>query len=56
MEESSFEIDQLQLAETSRRFPAHRRTQPHAHPDADLSYLGRGGEFGTHAWDEGGHF
>lgn len=55
MDEATFEIDQQQLSETSRRFPAHRLSAPDAHPDGDLRFLSRGGEFGTHAWDEGGH-
>lgn len=54
MDESSFEIDPVQLAEASRRFPAHRGTAAvHAHP-GDLSYLTTAPEFGRHAWDEGG--
>lgn len=57
MDESCFDIDQQQLAESARRFPAHRRTDPPARPDADLSYLATGpaADFGRHAWDESGH-
>lgn len=56
MDESSFEIDSTQLAEASRRFPAHRLSTPHPRVEADLSYLASAdGEFGRHAWDEGGH-
>ena len=57
MDESSFEIDSATLAEASRRFPAHRLATTRAHPDPDVTYLAvdAGGEFGRHAWDEGGH-
>ena len=55
MDESSFDIDQQQLAESARKFPAHRHTVPVAHPTADVSYLKAGPEFGQHAWDECGH-
>lgn len=55
MDEATFEIDQQQLAESARRFPAHRHTVPVAHPSADVSYLGSGPEFSRHAWDECGH-
>lgn len=57
MDETSFEIDQQQLAESARRFPAHRNTQPTAHPSADMSYLASAPsyEFVSHAWDECGH-
>ena len=57
MDETMFEVDTAQLAEASRRFPAHRRAVPGGHPDADLGYLtAPGAEFGRHAWDEGGHY
>jgi hypothetical protein len=59
MDESTFEYEAAQLAEASRRFPAHRRKSPPvAHPDIDVRYLGTApnAEFGRHAWDEGGHF
>lgn len=55
MDESSFEIDQQQLAESVRKFPAHRHTVPVSHPTADMSYIDRGAAFGRHAWDECGH-
>lgn len=55
MDESSFDIDQQQLARSAQKFPAHRHTVPVAHPTADVSYLGAGAEFGRHAWDECGH-
>lgn len=57
MDEASFEIDQQQLAESARRFPAHRHMRPVAHPSADMSYLASSpsAEFGSHAWDECGH-
>lgn len=57
MDETSFEIDQQQLAAAARRFPAQRHTQPIAHPSADMSYLASAPsyEFGSHAWDECGH-
>ncbi len=57
MDETMFEVDVAQLAEASRRFPAHRRAVPIGRPDADLAYFtAPGSEFGRHAWDEGGHF
>ncbi|MCD9198280.1 hypothetical protein [Aeromicrobium wangtongii] len=58
MEESSFEIDSRQLAETSSRFPAQRLAPAAARPSSDVSYLadGAGADFGRHAWDEGGHY
>ena len=57
MDESSFEIDSGQLAEASRRFPAHRLEHASPRPVSDVSYLAvaPGVEFGRHAWDEGGH-
>ena len=55
MDEASFEIDQQQLAESARLFPAHRRMRPVAHPSADMSYLASSAAFGSHAWDECGH-
>ena len=57
MDETSFEIDQNVLAESARRFPAHRQAEPVAHPHADMSYLATapGAAFGRHAWDECGH-
>ncbi|MCW2770240.1 MAG: hypothetical protein JWR27_1673 [Aeromicrobium sp.] len=55
MDESSFDIDSGQLAETSRRFPAHRLSPAHATSVGDVSYLAYTPEFGSHAWDEAGH-
>ena len=57
MDESTFEIDSDQVAETSARFPAHRLAPRHAKPDTDVTYLetAPSAEFGRHAWDEGGH-
>ncbi|WP_162891245.1 hypothetical protein [Aeromicrobium sp. A1-2] len=57
MDESSFEIDSAQIAEASRRFPAHRLAPRHPGARADVSYLATtpGAEFGRHAWDEAGH-
>lgn len=57
MDESTYEIDTAQLAETSRRFPAHRMARRAPRPTADVSYLVAtpGVEFARHAWDEGGH-
>jgi hypothetical protein len=58
MDESTFDWEIAQLAEASRRFPAHRLHPPVAHPRVDVSYLrtAPSAEFGRHAWDEGGHF
>jgi len=55
MQESDFEFDRASVAVSSQRFPAHRKTVPVGHPDADVSYLQACAEFGRHAWDEGGH-
>lgn len=57
MDEASFEIDQKQLAESARHFPAHRRHAAVARPDADMSYMNAapGVDFGRHAWDESGY-
>ena len=56
MDETSFDIDRDLLAETSRRFPAHRLPQSPGHPSAGLDYLAApSAEFARHAWDEGGH-
>ncbi|MBC7595542.1 MAG: hypothetical protein H7288_16670 [Kineosporiaceae bacterium] len=57
MDETSFEIDLNVLAESARRFPAHRQTEPVAHPIADMSYIASapGAAFGRRAWDECGH-
>lgn len=57
MQESSFDIDADQLAETSARFPARRRAPQHAAPTADVSYLATTPrtEHARHAWDEAGH-
>jgi len=57
MDDTTFEYEIAQLAEASRRFPAHRRQVPIGCPDADLSYLRTAPsvEFGRHAWDESGH-
>jgi hypothetical protein len=56
MDESSFDIDAAQLAEASRRFPAHRLAHAEARPLGDVSYLAAapGEDFWTHAWDEAG--
>jgi len=54
MDESSFDIDQAQLREAARRFPAHRLSSLSGHPDSDVSYIATAAEFGRHAWDEGG--
>ena len=57
MDETMFEVDTAQLAEASRRFPAHRRAVTVGHPGVGLAHLtASGSEFGRHAWDEGGHF
>lgn len=56
MEETAFEFDSRQLAETSRRFPARRLAPAAPHTGGDLTYLAAAGaEFGRHAWDEAGH-
>ena len=57
MDETSFEIDQNVLAESARKFPAHRRAETIAHPNPDMSYIASapGAAFGRHAWDECGH-
>jgi hypothetical protein len=57
MDESSFDIDAAQVAETSARFPARRLAPRHAKPDTDVTYLetAPSAEYGRHAWDEGGH-
>lgn len=55
MEETAFEFDSRQLAETSRRFPARRLAPVASHRDGDLTFLAAGAEFGRHAWDEAGH-
>jgi hypothetical protein len=57
MDETTFEYEAAQLAEASRRFPAHRRTMPVVHSDPDFGYLrtAPSAEFGRHVWDEGGH-
>jgi hypothetical protein len=56
MDETTFEYESAQLAEASRRFPAHRRDVPVGEPDADIGYLtAPSAEFGRHVWDEGGH-
>ena len=57
MDEATFDIDQMQLAESARMFPADRHTEPVAHPDADMSYIATApsAAFGRHAWDECGH-
>lgn len=57
MEESAFEFSPVQVAETSRRFPASRLVATPAHPVDDLGQrlAAPGAEFGRHAWDEGGH-
>jgi hypothetical protein len=56
MEESAFEVDARQLAETSLLFPASRLAPATPHPVSDVSYLSAtpGAEFGRHAWDEAG--
>lgn len=56
MDETTFDWEIAQLAEASRRFPAHRLHPPVVHPHVDVSYLrAPNAEFGRHAWDEGGH-
>lgn len=56
LDEASFQFDQAQIAESARKFPAHRHTEPIAHPDADMTYLAAPrAEFASHAWDECGH-
>ncbi|MEV7396670.1 hypothetical protein [Aeromicrobium sp. NPDC092404] len=57
MDESAFDIDTKQVAETSARFPAHRLAPRHAKPYTDVTYLedSPSAEFGRHAWDEAGH-
>ncbi len=56
MDETSFDISRSELAEASRRFPAHRLPQPAGHPSSDVGYFAAPGtEFARHAWDEGGH-
>lgn len=57
MDDTTFDYETAQLAEASRRFPAHRRHTRVAHPHADVSYFrtAPSAEFGRHAWDEGGH-
>ncbi len=59
MEETAFDVDPRQLAETSRRFPASRQATAAAvvhRPAGDVSYLSAapGAEFVRHAWDEAG--
>jgi hypothetical protein len=56
MDESTFDIDPKELAETSQRFPSHRRSIEDGHPDSDVSYLttATSAEFGRHVWDESG--
>lgn len=54
MEESSFDIDPAQLAETSLLFPAHRRDGSALAPRAHAPTVVPGDEFSCHAWDEGG--
>ena len=56
MDETTFEYETAQLAEASRRFPAHRRAMPVVRADPDFGYLSTASsaEFGRHAWDEGG--
>lgn len=55
MDEATFDIDAIQLAEASRRFPAARLAPARSHVQWDLSYLAApAAEFGRHAWDEGG--
>jgi hypothetical protein len=59
MEETAFDVDARQLAETSRRFPA-RRLVPAVRaargPAGGVGYLdaASGAEFVRHAWDEAG--
>lgn len=56
MDETTFDINTADLAESLRRFPAARLTPATSHPRADLSYLSApAAEFGRHAWDESGH-
>lgn len=55
MDETMFQIDQQQLAEGCRRFPARRRNGHDDRPRADLRPLRRASAFDRQAWDEGGH-
>ena len=56
MEETAFDVDSRQLAETSRRFPATRLAPVVPRPVGDVSYLSapHGADFARHAWDEAG--
>jgi hypothetical protein len=56
MEESAFDVDSRQLAETSRRFPASRLAPAATRPVHDLRYLdtASAADFSLHAWDEAG--
>lgn len=56
LDETTFEIDQHQLAESASRFPDRRVTAALARPDADMTYLAAPKDgFVLHAWDECGH-
>jgi hypothetical protein len=57
VEESSFDVDSRQLRTLAAGYPNRHVKRPHAHPEADLSYLRTpaGAEFRRHCWDECGH-
>ena len=57
MEESSFEMDSRQVRTLANGYPSRHLEMPHAHPDADFTYLRTraGAEFRDHCWDECGH-
>jgi hypothetical protein len=57
MEESSFELDSRQVRTLAHGYPSRHKEMPHAHPDADFTYLRApaGAEFRDHCWDECGH-
>jgi len=57
MEESSFELDSRQVRTLAHGYPSRHAEMPHAHPDADFTYLRTpaGAEFRDHCWDECGH-
>ncbi|EFQ84236.1 hypothetical protein HMPREF0063_10952 [Aeromicrobium marinum DSM 15272] len=60
MDESDFQITRGDVTLAADRCGArHANPRTVTHPSvrrvADLSYLSGAGEFGEHAWDEGGH-
>jgi hypothetical protein len=57
VEESTFELDSGQVRTLAKGYPSRHLEMPHAHPDADLTYLSNaaGAEFRDHCWDECGH-